>query len=374
MAWEWLQRFFFRTVTSDDSLISGVTIPSRLDGIAESQLLSTINVYRAVSLLSLGAAQLTADVWRGEERIARPSIIRRPDIGLRWRPWVKLNMASLALTGNAYWRLSRNERGEVTNIKVLDPHECEPDDKGLLHWGRLNKPLQPNEFRHLKLLAIPGQQRGLGPIQAARAELSGAMLVNQYGSEFFATGDVPSGILKTDQHLTPDQAKGYKTQWQSRGAHEVAVLGQGLDYKPVLLSPEDAQFIATRQFDTTAIARLFGIPSRLFLAAVEGSSMTYSNVAADDLSFVRWTLSDYLGEIEDNLSSVLPGIQECRFNLDGVLRPDAQSRYAAHKAGIDAGWLLRSEVREIEGLPPIRGIDDKPLPAAPKPIAEEAPQ
>lgn len=87
--------------------------------------------------------------------------------------------------------------------------------------------------------------------------------------------------------------------------------------------------------------------------------MTYSNVAADDLSFVRWTLSDYLGEIEDNLSSALPGSQECRFNLDGVLRPDAASRYAAHEAGIRAGWLLKSEVRDIEGLPPIPGIDDQ---------------
>lgn len=337
-------------------------IPSRLDAVPESQLLSTINVYRAVALLSLGAAQLSADVWRGGELIPRPSLIRRPDIHLRWRPWVKLNMASLALTGNAYWRITRNDRNEAISVTVLDPHECEPAEDGTLRWGRLERPLRAEEFRHLKLVAVPGRLRGLGPIQAARSELAGAMKVNQYGSEFFTSGDVPSGILKTDQHLTPEQARGYKVLWQERDTHEVAVLGQGLDYKPILLSPEDAQFIATRQFDTTAIARLFGIPARLFLAAVEGSSMTYSNVAADDLSFVRWTLSDYLGEIEDALSSVLPGVQECRFNLDGVLRPDAQSRYTAHETGIRAGFLLRSEAREIEGLPPLAGIDDRPLP------------
>lgn len=337
----------------------GVTIPARDTYTPESSLLATINVYRAVTLLSLGAAQLTADVWRGDELIPRPSLIRRPDVNLRWRPWVKLNMASLALTGNAYWRLTRNDRHEVTNIQVLDPHECQPSKDGVLHWSAKHPPLQPSEFRHLKLLAIPGQLLGLGPIQAARVELQGALKTAKYGSEFHDMGGVPSGVLKSDQFLTPEQAGNYKAQWDSREPHSVAVLGQGLDYKPVLLSPKDAQFIESRQFDTTAIARLFGIPARLFLAAVEGSSMTYSNMAADDLSFARWTLSDYLGEIEDNLSSVLPGTQECRFNYDGVLRPDAGSRYTAHEAGIRAGWLLRSEVRDLEGLPPIPGIDDQ---------------
>lgn len=349
---------------------AGLTIPAR-DEYSDAQLLSTINVYRAVSLLSLGAAQLTVDVWRGRDQVEpRPAIIRKPDVNLRWRQWVKRNIASLALTGNAYWRLDRPDR-EVVNMQVLDPHECTPNPDGTLSWGRASKPLQRGEFRQLKLLDIPGRPIGLGPIQAARLELSGAAKVNAYGSEFFNTGDTPSGLLKSDQPLTPDQAKQYKAQWQARKPREVAVLGAGLSYQPILLAPEDAQFLETRQFDTTAIARLFGIPARLFLATVEGSSMTYANIAQDDLAFVRWTLTDYLGEIEDALSSVLPGVQEARFNLDGVLRPDIVSRYQAHEAGIRAGWLLKSEVRDIEGLPPKPGID-KPAPApAPAAAPEE---
>ncbi len=171
--------------------------------------------------------------------------------------------------------------------------------------------------------------------------------------------------------LSPAQASQYKNQWHARQVHEVAVLGQGLDYKPVLLSPKDAQFIETRQFDNTAIARLFGIPPHMFLAAVEGSSLTYSNMAQADLSFVRWTLSDYTREIETALTAVLPSTQTARFNLDGVIRPDTLTRYTAHKLGIEAGWLLPNEVREIEGLKPIRGLDEKPAPVAPAPAPEE---
>ena len=226
---------------------SGVRIPARDEVVPEAALLATINVYRAVSLLSLGAAQLTADVWRGDELIPRPSLIRRPDVNMRWRPWVKQNMASLALTGNAYWRLTRNDRHEVTNIQVLDPHECQPTKEGVLHWSAKHPPLQPHEFRHLKLLSIPGQLLGLGPIQAARMELQGALKTTRYGSEIHDTSTVPSGVLKSDQLLTPEQAGNYKARWDSREPHSVAVLGQGLDYKPMLLSPKDAQFIESRR-------------------------------------------------------------------------------------------------------------------------------
>lgn len=341
-------------------------IPKRSEApITDEALLSTINIYRASQLLGLSVSQLTIDVWRGKEELPRPAIIRRPDVRMRLRPFLKLTVSSLALNGNAFWRVTRNDRNEPTNIAVLKPLECEPQEDGSLSVAGLDRPLSPSEFAHLGLLRIPGRLKALGPIQAARMELTGAVKVTRYGSEFFTTGDIPSGVLKTDQVLTPDRAKEYKEAWHKRDAHEVAVLGQGLAYSPILISPEDAQFLETRNFDTTATARLFGIPARLFLAAVEGSSTTYANIAQDDLAYMRWTLSEYTGEIEDAFSSILPGQQEARFNLDGILRPDTKTRYEAHQLAINAGWKLKNEVRDDEGLAPIPGLDSKPVQAAP---------
>jgi phage portal protein BeeE len=42
------------------------------------------------------------------------------------------------------------------------------------------------------------------------------------------------------------------------------------------------------------------------------------------------------------------------------VRTDLLTRYQAHESAIRAGWKLRSEVRELEDLPPIAGIDDQP--------------
>lgn len=333
-------------------------IPGRTESttITEDSLLHTINVYRAVHIISQAVSQLTLDVMRGEEVLPRPSLLRRPDIRLNsLSSFLKLTATSLALTGNAYWTVKRNARNEAFNITVMNPHQCVLRPDGRLQVAGQEQWLNPSEFQHLGLLRIPGLLEALGPIQAARMELTGTVMVTRYGSEFFDTGDIPSGVLKTDQVLSKSQANDYKVIWQERKTHEVAVLGQGLDYKPILLSPKDAQFLETRQFDTTAIARLFGIPAHMFMASVEGSSLTYFNMEQADLSFVRWTLMDYLREMEEAFSAVLPSTQTARFNLDALIRPDTKTRYESHKLGIEAGWLTKDEVRKIEGLPPLAG-------------------
>ncbi|GMA34736.1 phage portal protein [Demequina litorisediminis] len=322
--------------------------------------LSLVAVYRAVSILSTAASQLSLDVWRGREQIDTPLVARRPDVAMPLSEWLAETVNSLALTGNAYWRITRDDRGP-RNIEVLDPWKCSPQEDGTL--GYESKRLQPSEFRHLKLMPRAGVLYGLGPIQAARAEIAGALDLRNYSSAWFASGDTPSGVLSSDQHLTAEQAKQYKDIWNQREAHEVAVMGAGLSYSPVMLNPEDAQFIANRQFTTTEIARLFGVPAHLMLAAVEGTSLTYTNVAQADLTFVRWSLMTYLRAIESALSEVLPGQQSARFNLDALLRPDTTTRYTAHQIALTAGFLTVDEVRDIEGLPPLASPTSPEVPA-----------
>lgn len=129
------------------------------------------------------------------------------------------------------------------------------------------------------------------------------------------------------------------------------MLGQGLHYEAMFLNPKDAQFLESMQFSTTQIARLFGTPSSLMLAAVEGSSQTYQNVEQDWLGFVRFSSMQYLIEIEDALSQLLPRGQYAKFNVEALLRTDTTTRYAAYAKAIEAKWMFPDEVRRIENLP-----------------------
>lgn len=315
--------------------------------------LGIIPVYRAISILATAASQLTLDVWRGADPLPKPALVRKPDVNASLSAFVQDTVTSMVVSGNAYWRLDRNARNEVVNARVLNPWECVANEDGTLGWK--DKTLKPGEFHHLKLLRVPGRLTGLGPIQACRTSLQGSQDLGEYQAAWFGSGDVPSGILKTDAPLSKDQADEYADQWASRDAHKVAVLGSGLDYRAILLNPEDAQFLQVAQFNVTGIARLFGIPAHLLLAAIEGTSMTYTNTSQADLTFVRWTLMQYLREIEEAFTACLPGQQTARFNLDAILRADTTTRYLSHQVALSAGFATPNEIRATEGLPPLPG-------------------
>ena len=220
--------------------------------------------------------------------------------------------------------------------------------------------LDLRDVKHLSRMRVAGSPYGLGPIQAAQIELRGSLDTAQYGADFLDSGDVPTGILKTDQMLTKESSEVAKQQWKDTrgGRGGVAVLGQGLDYRQTFLSPKDAQFIESQNWNVTTAARLFGVPGSLMMVALDnrGSSQTYQNVEQDWLGFVRFGLANDLIEIEDAFTELLPGTQRAKANYEALLRADTKSRYDAHN--ISLAWRPINEIRAVEGLPPIDGGDE----------------
>lgn len=313
-------------------------------------------VYRAISIHAVAVKQMSIKAYRGDEEVSAPPWLRRPDVNLSRAAFLEQTVVGLASTGNAYWKISRDNQGRINNLENMNPLDMRPTTnlagKVTGYTYNSDKTYTTDDIKHLTLLKVPGKVEGLGPIQAAQVELRGAIDTRDYAGNWFHDSGVPNGVLKSDQVLSPDQAKAAKDSWNTTaGARNgVAVLGNGLTYTPVYLNPEDAQFIQNQQFNVTQIARLFGVPSSLMLATVEGNSQTYQNVEQDWLGYVRFSLMQYLVEIEDALTSLLPGTREAKFNVEALLRSDTTTRYNSYKTAIEGGWMTVDEVRKIENL------------------------
>ena len=320
-------------------------------------------IYRAFQLLTTSAAQISIDVERGGSRLPAgkvPTVIKRPCLDMSPSQFVKYTVTSMAASGDAFWlrNYAAGPGAGLLDVTPLNPHDVHvfEDRNGRTRYSWKGKEYGTDEITQLSLLRLPGQLRGLGPIQAAQAEIAGALDLRDYASNWFSEGTVPDGILTSEQILTPEDAKQYREQFTAQNgtiADRLKVLGKGTSYEPLLLKPADAQWLESQQFTTTQLARLFGTPASLMLAAVEGSAMTYSNVEQDWIAFTRFTLMAYLREIEDALTDLLPYGQTVRFNLDALLRSDTKTRYEAHQIGLNAGFLVDDEVRAIENLPPL---------------------
>lgn len=369
---------------------SAVTLPTRRPtfGATADQAMTLAPAYRAMQVLTTAASQLALAQFRGDNKIDSSAILAAPDLTTHRSAFIEYTVASMAVDGNAFWRLIRSTvDNTVVDIRPLNPAEVSVNRNArtdALTYSYRGADYGPEQIRHLQLMRLPGRDRGLGPIEAGKAELQGALEARDYGASWFSQGTVPEGVLSSDQPLSSDQAKLYKQTWQgidpatgeqNPNGHDLRVLGAGLRYEYLALKPADAQYLETQQFTTTQIARLFGVPASLMLAAVDGSSQTYANIEQDWIGFTRFTLMRYLREIEEAFSAILPRGNTARFNVDSLLRTDTKTRYEAHKIALDARFMTRADVRLLEGLPFIPGTElfdppaSSPAPASIGPAA-----
>lgn len=317
-------------------------------------------VFRALTVLQTAANQLSIDAWNGNQQLTGdqyPRALRSPYDFDTQNDLINDLVASQAFHGNAYALAIRDKESRLCGIKVLDPLVCTPfiDDK--TGWKYVNydgRDYRANDLAHMRLIRVPGRELGLSPIGFARETFERAHNIARVNAELYEKGGIPTGILTSEQPINPEQAKQAKEAWnQSNSAKGgVAVIGAGLSYKQLTINPADAQFLETQKYSDQQIAMLFGIPPHLMGITLDGNSMTYQNIQEANVSFMTWTVVQYLKSIEEGLTKLLPRNTYARFNLDAILRPDTKKRMETHEIAIRAGvYSAHYAATEIEGLP-----------------------
>jgi HK97 family phage portal protein len=137
------------------------------------------------------------------------------------------------------------------------------------------------------------------------------------------------------------------------GAHRVAILEDGVGFKTLSVPPEDAQFLETRKYTVTDIARAFGVPPSM-IGDLERA--TYSNVEQQSMNFVQHSLRPLLVRFEQEFNRKLFTRGRgffCEHSLDALLRGDLATRYGAYSTGLAGGFLSVNDVRRYENLNPL---------------------
>jgi HK97 family phage portal protein len=139
------------------------------------------------------------------------------------------------------------------------------------------------------------------------------------------------------------------------------VLSGEATFTPIAFSPDDAQFLQQRELSAREVARIFRVPAWAIDAAT-GDSLTYSNVTQQSRALIDFALRPWLARIERAISTdpdLCPGGTYVQFELDALLRGDADSRSTVYQRALGDGthpaWLTVDEVRALEDLPPIGG-------------------
>lgn len=288
--------------------------------------------------------------------------------------WLGKTLVHMALTGNAFWKVTRGARG-IANIQVIHPQNISvnTDRLGVVYYQIGTKKFTNKDIIHIKLWEKPAadQLLGEGPLQRHKSLLRSALDLNDYADNWFRTAAVPTGTLTTSEFLSEDVAKSNKQAFiASQQERSVAVLSSGLTYESIALSPEQAQFLENQKFMMRKIATMFGVPTVYLGMSVEGQGMTYTNGNEDRNKLFEDGLQQYIVRIQQAISDLLPRGQKAKFNLTEFLRPNQLIRYQAYGIGLDKKFLTVDEIRDLEGMPPIK-VED--VPVTPEPV-QDVPQ
>ena len=278
-------------------------------------------------------------------------------------------MSHLLLYGNAYAQIVRDGRGQALALYPLLPSKMnvrraangelvytyrrEQEESRLNpDWGTVT--LHREDVLHIPGLGFDGII-GYSPIAMAKHSVGMALAVEEYGAAFFANGANPGGVLEHPGVLKDNQK--VKDSWNSLykgagNAHRVAVLEEGMKFHAIGIPPEQAQFLETRKFQLNEIARIFRVPPHMI---GDLDRATFSNIEHQSLEFTKYTVGPWVTRWEQALQQalILPSERAryfIRFNLDGLLRGDYQSRMRGYAIGRQNGWLSSNDIRELEDM------------------------
>ncbi|WP_429161045.1 phage portal protein [Desulfitispora alkaliphila] len=276
-------------------------------------------------------------------------------------------MGHLLLWGNAFAQIIRDGRGQVKALYPLMPDKMtvHRNESGELYYS-YKKEGQEYLLRNWEVLHIPGLGFdglvGHSPIAMAKNAIGMAIATEEYGATFFNNGANPGGVLEHPGILKdPERVrKSWNSVYGGSGnAHKVAVLEEGLSFKPITIPPEQSQFLQTRKFQLNEIGRIFRIPPHM-IGDLDKSS--FSNIEQQSLEYVKYTLTPWLSRWEMAMKKALLSPSEkkdyfIKLNVEGLLRGDYKTRMEGYATGIQNGFLSPNDVRQLEDMNTIENGD-----------------
>jgi HK97 family phage portal protein len=347
-------------------------LESQSGTVVNQETVFTVNaIFSAVSLISDTISTLPVDSYIRLDGLRRPfrprpAWVTKPDVDTTKEAFYGAVIVSMLLDGNAFVRVYANRRGDITNLVVLNPIDVEIRRNGV---GRVmyevkgeSRLLSSENVIHVPDVVRPGAVRGVSRVEALKEDFGLAIALRSYAARFFGSGATTQGIIEYPNKLTGEQAKMLQENFDSRHkgwkrSHRTGILSGGATYKTTSVTNDQAQFIDSRRMAVEDVARAFNVPPHLL--GLPGTN-SYASVEQNNLAWVIHCLRPIVQKLESAFSPLMArsaGGETAfiKFNLDGLLRADINSRMTAYSTGLLSGFLTINDVRRLEDL---QDIDD----------------
>lgn len=276
--------------------------------------------------------------------------------------------------GNGYAEIVRNGMGELVELWPIPPNRVavETDEDGNIIY-RIRVDNEDRYFPREKILHVPGYgfdgYIGYSRIAMARKSIGLGMALETFGALYFGQGTHPGVVVShpnklsdaANDHLKKSLSEGYSGLGKS---HRLLLLEEGMKLEKIGIPPEDSQFLQSREFHISEIARWFNLPPHK-LKDLRKSS--FNNIEQEQISFVRDSIQPWLVRFEQNYNLQLltksdkeysgRGRLYFKHNLKSLLRGDTEAQGNFYTQMFNIGVFSINDIRDLEDMDPIPNGD-----------------
>jgi HK97 family phage portal protein len=365
-----------RSIGWDD--FDNLTSPSKSGvSITKDNAMAISGVYAAVKLLTDSISSLPVHLIKEtkdkkEKDYTNPVykiVSKEPNSLMTSYTWRQIVMPQLLLWGNSYNVIDWDK-------KTMRPRQLMPVHaskvkvevrKGIAYYTIQleSKTITVDQSNMVHFRGLGDEIEGKSVIDYAKDNLGLGKAAEEFGSKFFSNGASIGGVY---EHPTQLSDKAYNNLQKSlerrtsglNNSHKILILEEGMKFTTTSIPPNAAQFLETRKFSINDISRWFGVPPHM-IGDLERA--TFSNIEQQNLNFSQFSILPYVILMEQELNRKL--LQEAekdsmyfKLNMDGLLRGDMATRYAAYQTGIQNGIINPNDVRKKEDLDAYDGGND----------------
>ncbi len=284
--------------------------------------------------------------------------------------WKELTQHHAISWGNGYSFIERNGSEEPVGLWPMYPHlmRVVVADNGVPSYVYSNprtkeeKSYAWSEIFHLAGFGFDGLT-GYSLITLFREALSLGLSQQEYENRFIKGGLHLSGIFKKSGALSTKAHDRLvlDIQRQYAGVHKAGtfiVLEEDMDFEPLSMSLADAEFMTSRLFQVSEVARILNMP---VYKLKDYTHATYSNVEQLQIEYKTDTIRPWAErwEIAIDTQLLTPKQQKtifAEFDLNAISRGDMKTQFEAYRAGRYGGFMDANEIRNLIGLNPWPGL------------------
>lgn len=356
--------------------------------VSEEKALTFSAVWAAQKVISETVAMLPWRVYRetpvGRDLLAGSDLDRLLHVtpnsfqtAFTWREFI---IGCALMHGNGYAEIVRNMQGRPVELLPIHPDRVQPKYDGDLMYevsapdGGVKAVVPAADMFHLRGPTSDGIV-GRSVLSMARESWGLGIAAEQFAGAFFGNGAVPGMVLTqegnpaagTSPELSREAATNMLESFERRfkgsaNAGRTAFLEYGIKVQSVGIPQKDAQFLETRQFSVTDVARWFRLPPHKI---GDLTRSTFSNIEEQNIEFVTDAIQPWITRLEQEAFQKLVlsdfGIST-KIAMNALLRGNADARASFYTRMRDLGAMDINEIRRLEDLNEIPGGDLRLVP------------